>query len=528
MSTTKIGASPHEHTATVARASRPESSSSYSFKVPGSAQSTSDVTPAQGSPEHKAVDTLETVEAKGGVDDLANMHDWATGSHNPRNWSSKKKWTTATIGSWYTFVPALASSMMAPGLREVAANYSITNSSVLSLTLSIFLLSFAIGPLVFAPLSEIYGRSLILHSTNILSLGFALGCAFAPDTGSFIAFRFLLGFSGSAPTAIGPGLVGDLFAAHERGSAMSLYALGPLFAPAIGPVAGGYLAQYASIKYIFILLAALFGVAALAGVPLMQETYEPVIQYRMAKKAGDVLRMKELRKIQTEGSGSTAGFLWRSGVRPIVYLTRSLICFVFGLYLAVVYGIYYLMLATFPPFFSETYGFKAGTGGLMYLGLGVGLVIAGIVGGKMSDSSYQKQTQKNGGVGKPEFRMPAVAPGAIAIPVGLFWYGWSAQAKLHWIMPVVGTGFFGFGFMATYLPVQLYLVDSFKYAASASASAFFFRSLFGFFFPLFGQQMFDAMGLGGGNSFLAAVSIVLGIPFPIWIFYKGEDRKSVV
>ena len=50
------------------------------------------------------------------------------------------------------------------------------------------------------------------------------------------------------------------------------------------------------------------------------------------------------------------------------------------------------------------------------------------------------------------------------------------------------------------LPIQLYLVDSFQFAASAVAAAALFRSLLGFAFPLFGKQMFDAMGVGGGNS----------------------------
>ena len=48
--------------------------------------------------------------------------------------------------------------MMAPGLLDVGIQYNITNPTILSLTLSIFLLSFAIGPLFMAPFSEMYGR----------------------------------------------------------------------------------------------------------------------------------------------------------------------------------------------------------------------------------------------------------------------------------------------------------------------------------------------------------------------------------
>jgi len=87
---------------------------------------------------------------------------------------------------------------------------------------------------------------------------------------------------------------------------------------------------------------------------------------------------------------------------------------------------------------------------------------------------------------------------------------------------MIGTGIFAFGMMTTYLPVSLYLVDAFTHAASAIAAASVLRYLFGFGFPLFGKQMFDAIGLGGGSSLLAGLAIILGIPFPVWIYYKGE------
>lgn len=125
------------------------------------------------------------------------------------------------------------------------------------------------------------------------------------------------------------------------------------------------------------------------------------------------------------------------------------------------------------------------------------------------------------------------------------WYGWSAEARLHWIMPIIGTGIFGFGlvtcllvhpltFAATIssknfpasLPIQLYLVDAFNFAASALSAACVFRSLLGFAFPLFGQQMYAKLGYGGGNSLLAGLAIVIGIPFPVWIWYKGEEIRK--
>lgn len=105
--------------------------------------------------------------------------DWELDAiHNPRNWSFRKKWTFTAIVrlitlwipasithssykqvSFYTFVTPLGSSMMAPALPLIADHYHITNPTILAMTLSIFLLSFAIGPLFLAPLSEMYGRT---------------------------------------------------------------------------------------------------------------------------------------------------------------------------------------------------------------------------------------------------------------------------------------------------------------------------------------------------------------------------------
>jgi hypothetical protein len=74
--------------------------------------------------------------------------------------------------------------------------------------------------------------------------------------------------------------------------------------------------------------------------------------------------------------------------------------------------------------------------------------------------------------------------------------------------------------------VQLYLVDAFAFPASALSAASFFQSLLGFAFPVFGQMMYTKFGYGGGYSLLAGLAIVIGIPFPIWIWYKGEDIRK--
>lgn len=460
------------------------------------------------------------------TDKQAHDAQWASDPCNPRNWSTLKKWTTTALVSFYTFLAPLGSSMMAPGLPDIALRYHITNPTVLALTLSVFLLSLAIGPLFLAPLSEMYGRVWVLHIGNLVFLIFNLACALAPNAGAFIGFRFLAGFAGSTPLAIGGGVIGDLFAERDRASAMALYTIGPLIGPAIGPIIGGFISQTIGTQYVFYLITGLCGLAAALAIPLLRETYAPVVRLRKFKHSMDLAEKAVVPSIATQVPGSKWNYLWTSIARPMLILTRSFICFILSLYMALMYGIYYLMFATFPNLFSEVYHWSVGIGGLAYIGLGIGFILSAIMGAKVSDKLYSRLVAKNDGIGKPEMRIPALIFGSFFVPVGLLWYGWSAQAGIHWVMPIIGTSIYGFGLMTTFLPIQLYLVDAFVYRASAIAAASVFRSVLGFVFPLFGEQMFSALGYGWGNTLLAGLAIVIGIPFPIWIYYAGERIRS--
>lgn len=308
---------------------------------------------------------------------------------------------------------------------------------------------------------------------------------------------------------------------------MAMYTLGPLLGPIIGPVAGGFVVQTIGYKYVFIIIAVISGLLAILSIPFMDETYAPVLHMKHDLASGDPEKASNARRhLGPEVQLGRWAYLWINLSRPLVLLTRSFICFVLSLYMALVYGIYYLIFATFSELYTKTYGFGIGTSGLAYLGLGVGFITASIFSARFSDKIYAHYKAKSGGVGKPEMRIPTLIIGSLFIPVGLFWYGWSAAAKVHWIVPIIGTSFYGFGLMTCFLPITLYLVDAFAYAASATSATTVFRNLLGFIFPLFGTQMYEALGIGSGNSLLAGLAIVIGIPFPIWIWYKGEEIRS--
>ncbi|KAF5359949.1 hypothetical protein D9757_012234 [Collybiopsis confluens] len=275
------------------------------------------------------------------------------------------------------------------------------------------------------------------------------------------------------------------------------------------------------------------------SIPLLQETYAPVLKYRLSVQESSGLDADEQRKIHpTFVYGSLWRFLWVNLKRPLIILSTSLICFALSLYLAYMYGIYYIMFTTFPDLFGEVYGFSIGISGLTYIGIGLGFTAATIVGARGGNWVYQTvwdlfsnmhlSTNRPSSLREMAAReRRRCAFRSFFVPIGIFWYGWSAQAKIHWIMPIIGTTIFGFGLMLNSIPIQLYLVDSFTYAASSIAAASTFRSLLGFAFPLFGQQLYAKLGIGGGNSLLAGLSIIIGIPFPILLWFHGAKMRSM-
>lgn len=122
--------------------------------------------------------------------------------------------------------------MTAPALHQIGEDLKISTDIEKSLTLSIFVLAYAVGPLVLGRLSEIYGRVIVLQLANLFFLAFNTGCGFAQNKSQLIAFRFLSGLGGSAPLSIGGGVLSDIWRTEERGKSIAIYSLAPLLGPA--------------------------------------------------------------------------------------------------------------------------------------------------------------------------------------------------------------------------------------------------------------------------------------------------------
>jgi|SRR5579859_284488 MFS family permease len=123
--------------------------------------------------------------------------------------------------------------MFAPGIPSVMRDFNTTNASLGTFCVSVYILGFAAGPLLWAPMSEMFGRATIFNVTNVLFCAFTLGCGFSNTMATLIVLRFFAGFNGSACLALGGGVIADMISPDARGKATAIWSIGPLMGPVI-------------------------------------------------------------------------------------------------------------------------------------------------------------------------------------------------------------------------------------------------------------------------------------------------------
>lgn len=357
--------------------------------------------------------------------------------------------------------------MFAPGVPEVMREFHSTNQELASFVVSVYILGYAVGPLIIAPLSELYGRLPIYHVCNVLFVILTVACAVSSNLNMLIAFRFFEGCAGSAALTIGGGTIADVIVQEKRGGAMAIWAMGPLLGPVIGPVAGGFLTQAKGWRWVFWVIAIAVrprspqspvqtplttstqaGAISISAFYFLRETYPPTLlarkTRRLRRETGNASLISKL-----DSGLSPRDFFKRSIVRPAKLLLFSPIVLAMSTFMAVVYGYLYLLFTTITTVFEGGYHFSQGTVGLTYLGIGVGMLVGLVAFGVVSDKIVKRMSAR--GEMKAEYRLPPMIPGAFFVPVGLFWYGWSAQYRVQWISPILGTSFVGIGLLAIFV-----------------------------------------------------------------------------
>ncbi|KID69187.1 MFS multidrug transporter, partial [Metarhizium hybridum] len=444
---------------------------------------------------------------------------------NPKNWKAGRKWGITILVSCFTFISPFSSTMVTPAMDVIARDLQVPAGFMQQLVMTIFLLGFAQGPFVLAPLSEIFGRAIVLQLSNVMYLVFNLACGFAQTKEQMLAFRFLSGVGGSAPQAICNGILADCWRKEERGKGQAIYGLLTFLGPVLAPILGAYVSIYTTWRWIFWSTSAFDLVVQVAALFFLRETYGPRILLQKARR----LTRETGRRHVTEENRPLSQVLRRRILVPFIMLFAHPAVQVPSLYRAYLYGVMYLVLHTFPLVWVGTYGMAKGPASLNYLSLGIGFIIGLQISHPLIDKLYAKfQTKYGHEDGLPEWRVPPMIIGAVLCPIGLFVYGWTAQAGAHWILPNIGCVILATGLIIAFQSAQAYVVDAYNehYAASAAAAGAFVRTMFGFSFPLFAPKMYQALGLGWGNSLLAFTTIGIGVVSPGLLWFYGHKLRE--
>ncbi|SPO04996.1 related to multidrug resistant protein [Cephalotrichum gorgonifer] len=440
---------------------------------------------------------------------------------NPKNWPKSKKWTATVLVSFFAFISPFASTMLAPALPTLEKEFNITSATESYLLMSIFLLAYAVGPFILGPLSEIYGRVIVFQSANMVFLLFNTVCEWSTSKQQMLAFRFLGGIGASAPQALGGGVLSDCWRAEERGRASAAYSLAPFLGPAIGPIAAGYMTQYLNWRWIFWTVSIADALVQILCFFLLHETYAPKILLAKAKR---LRRDTDNPKLHTEYETPDRTFsqtLRKNLARPFIMLFTQPALQITALYRAYLYGLMYLVLASFPMVFVQQYHQDTGRASLNYISLGVGFVIGLQISGPMIDKARYNHP------GRPEFRIPLMYPTAVVVLTGLLMYGIAAHFRAHWILPNIGAAIFAAGLMLSFQCVQTYTIDTYeRYAASATGAAAFLRTMAGFSFPLSAPGLYGELGIMVGNGVLGGVAFVLGMIVPMLMWKYGAWLRS--
>ncbi|EME50399.1 hypothetical protein DOTSEDRAFT_69055 [Dothistroma septosporum NZE10] len=437
---------------------------------------------------------------------------------NPMLYSEAKKWFLTMLVAIATLAVAFVSSAYSGAADEIIKQFGCSQE-VFTLGISLFVLGFAIGPLLWAPLSELFGRQLLFTTTYFGLTAFNAGAAGSQNIWTLIILRFFAGAIGSSPLTNAGGVIADMFPSKERGLAMSLFAAAPFMGPVLGPIVGGFAGETIGWRWVEGIMAIFTGVLWILGTLLVPETYAPVILRKRAKKLSAMTGKVYKTKGDIDQGDVTISTVFKTSLsRPWVLLFKEPIVFLLSIYMAIIYGTLYMCFGAFPIVYQQKRGWSPGIGGLAFLGVAVGMLLA--VGyAILYNRHYSKISDKYKGFAPPEARLPLCMVGSVAVPIGLFWFAWTNSPSVHWSVSIIAGAPFGFGMVLIFLGILNYLIDAYTiFAASVLAANSVLRSLFGAAFPLFTTQMFNNLGIHWASSIPAFLALAC-VPFP-FLFYK--------
>ncbi|TVY20476.1 Efflux pump radE [Lachnellula arida] len=448
---------------------------------------------------------------------------------NPMDWSKPYKWGVVALLFFMAFTVTFTCIGVVPVADRIILDLEGNQSKSASILLvTVWELGEAAGPLLIAPLSEIYGRYPVFNIANIIFIIGVVLAAISETAGLFIFARFLTGFA-VASNVLNPAIIGDIYPSELRGSGMSLVMLAPLLGGAIGPAISGAIAETFGWRKILWISAVIAVVCEIFFFTMLRETYKvPILQRRAARlrKETNDKSLKCAWEPDNEGSPMSWLTLRAAFTRPIVVLWDSSVLQLLSIYGGLVFSFNYIMVTTLPTILKEIYGFSPTFIGLSFLAFSTGAAGGIVLCNFFLDSIYLKLGKSSGGAALPEHRLPFMIGGAAFLPAVVLLYGWVPYAYWPVGLLLLAVAGFGFSIIMTWVPLASYIVDAFGlYSASALTMVLISRCLGGTLLPLAIPPLVDALGLGYGFLVLAAICLVM-VSFPVVIMRYGSRWRQ--
>ncbi|KIY62844.1 MFS general substrate transporter [Cylindrobasidium torrendii FP15055 ss-10] len=434
---------------------------------------------------------------------------------DPQNWSSKKKSVHLAIMTLAAIVPDFDSGIGIASLFKLAEEYDTTVGQINNLTSnwSIFLLGW--GGLAAVMVIRRYGRLPVLFWSQLLALGFLVGCTFAPNLSTFAAMRCLSAFFGTTSQVTGLYIVTDLYPFHMQARKLNLWTMGFIISPFLSPFAFGFLVAREDWRWAYG-IGCLYGLVVVLLIALFMEetaydrTVKPIpepttsgLRYRIESLIGITgVQMSKHRILWTQSILSPLQVVWRPHLLAILVFEGVL--FGFGIGINVTNAVFLgepepLGFGWSPYAIAGAYGTPI-----------VAVIIGELVGRFLNDWIMNISIRRNHGVFEAESRLWACY---VALPLficGFVTLGAGIQEHLSTAAVIMGWGIAELSIMIATVAIYAYCNDCFpKHQGEISALINLARTLGGFAVAYF--QVPWAEKHGALQTFGCEAAIVSGL-----------------
>ncbi|KAK4098862.1 MFS general substrate transporter [Parathielavia hyrcaniae] len=461
-------------------------------------------------------------------------------AENPLEWPTPFKWAVVSMLALMAFTVTLTCISVVPLASDIVRDLSHSPNppkSASILLVTIWELGEAAGPLLIAPLSEMFGRYPVMNAANLLFIGASVLAATSQTVPQLVVARMLNGLV-TAVNVLNPAIVGDMFVSDERGGALSLLFLAPLLGGACGPMVGSAVADRYGWRTVIWMTVAVASACELLFLLCFRETYKVAILRRRARDMMNSRAAGSARSFKTAFDEAEDGLrggrpasewdkLRDAVLRPATVLCNSRVLMAMSLFSSFAYSYFYVYSTTFSDILLDIYHLTPVTVGSCFAIFSIGSTVSVVICNRSLDRIYRRMRSTHKGVDKPEFRLPLAIVGAFGLPITIAAYGWAAQLRLPLLFLLFCVCAIGAMLMLGLIPVMAYVVDAFGlFSASAITGIIVSRCLISTFLPLTAAPLIESLGYGWGFTVLAGFSLLLA-PIPVLMLRFGAHwRRS--